>query len=215
MALQDHRRGIGAMSTGHSAFQVRAHCGAALTGGGLLRLILRGMRQRAFAVCRQAVAPKRVDMSGNINLRTLAVRSRGKIRHHVALNRQYLPILFRCPVSRLPGLPLTENGPRPEYVRLISGRRASWNLLMERHGVMSFSEGIRATPSPNQDIKDRRRWSLLCIVLSEQYCSPVARRHRRGIAALQGRTMASTPARLLFCLGSRVTARSPLQSSMV
>jgi hypothetical protein len=64
-------------------------------------------------------------MSGNINLRNLAVRSRGKIRHHVALNRQYLPILFRCPVPRLPGLPLAEKGPQAEYVGLICGRRAS------------------------------------------------------------------------------------------
>jgi hypothetical protein len=31
-------------------------------------------------------------MSDNINLRILAVRSRGKIRHHVALNRQGFPI---------------------------------------------------------------------------------------------------------------------------
>jgi len=30
-------------------------------------------------------------------------------------------------------------------------------------------------------------------VLSEQYCSPVARRHRCGIAASQVRTMTSTP----------------------
>jgi hypothetical protein len=52
MALQDHQRGISAMSTGHSAFQVRAHCGVALIGRGLLRLILRGVRQRAFVVCR-------------------------------------------------------------------------------------------------------------------------------------------------------------------
>ena len=83
-------------------------------------------------------------MSGNINLRNLAVRSRGKIRHHVALNRQYLPVLFRCPVRRLPGLPLTEKGPQPEYGGSISGRRASYSLLMERHGVMSFAraEGI-------------------------------------------------------------------------
>ena len=88
MSLQDHQRSVGAMSTGHSALQVRAHDGAALIGGGLLRLILRGVRQRAFVVCRQAVAPERVDMSGNINLRNLAVRSRGKKRHHVALNRQ-------------------------------------------------------------------------------------------------------------------------------
>jgi hypothetical protein len=64
---------------------------------------------------------------------------------------------------------------------------------MERHGVMSFSEGIHATPSPNQDIKDHRRWSLPCSVLSEQYCSRVGRRHRRGIAASQVRMMASTP----------------------
>jgi hypothetical protein len=132
-------------------------------------------------------------MSGNINLRNLAVRSRGKIRHHVALNRQYLPVLFRCPVRRLPGLPLTEKGPQPEYGGSISGRRASYSLLMERHGVMSFSEGIRVTPGPNQDIKDRRRWSLPCSVLSEQYCSCVARQHWRGIAASQVRTMASTP----------------------
>jgi hypothetical protein len=125
MALQDHQRSVGAMSTGHSAFQVRAHYEVALIDRGLLRLILRGVRQRAFAVCRQAVAPKRVDMSGNINLRNLAVRSRGKIRHHVALKRQYLPILFRCPVPRFPGLPLAEKGPQPEYVGLISGGRAS------------------------------------------------------------------------------------------
>ena len=91
----------------------------------LLRLILRGVRQRAFVVRRQAVAPKRVDMTGNIDLRNFAVRSRGKIRHHVALKRQYLPILFRCPVPRLPGLPLAEKGSQPEYVGLISGRRAS------------------------------------------------------------------------------------------
>jgi hypothetical protein len=90
------------------------------------------------------------------------------------------------------GLPLAENGPRPEYVGLISGRRASRNLLMERHGEMSFSEGIHATPSLNQEIKDRRRWSLQCSVLSEQYCSRVARRHWRGIAASQVRMMAST-----------------------
>jgi hypothetical protein len=88
MSLQVHQRSVGAMSTGHSAFQVRAHCGAALIDRRLLRWILRGVRQRAFVVCRQAVAPKRVDMSGNINLRNLAVRTRGKKRHHVALNRQ-------------------------------------------------------------------------------------------------------------------------------
>ena len=52
MALQDHQRSVGAMSTGHSAFRVRAHYGAALIGGGLLRLILRGVRQRAFVVRR-------------------------------------------------------------------------------------------------------------------------------------------------------------------
>jgi hypothetical protein len=64
---------------------------------------------------------------------------------------------------------------------------------MERHGELSFSEGIHATPSLNQEIKDRRRWSLQCSVLSEQYCSRVARRHWRGIAASQVRMMASTP----------------------
>ena len=37
----------------------------------------------------------------------------------------YLPILFRCPARRFPGLPLTEKGPQPEYVGSISGRRAS------------------------------------------------------------------------------------------
>ena len=43
---------FGAMSTGHSAFQVRARYGVALIDRGLLRLILRGVRQRAFVVCR-------------------------------------------------------------------------------------------------------------------------------------------------------------------
>jgi len=38
------------MSAGHSAFQVRAHCGAALIDRGLLRLILRGVLQRAFVI---------------------------------------------------------------------------------------------------------------------------------------------------------------------
>ena len=37
---------------GTFACQVRGHCGAALIGRGLLRLILRGVRQRAFVVCR-------------------------------------------------------------------------------------------------------------------------------------------------------------------
>jgi hypothetical protein len=40
------------MSTGHSAFQVRGHYDAALIGRGLLRLILRRVRQRAFLVYR-------------------------------------------------------------------------------------------------------------------------------------------------------------------
>jgi hypothetical protein len=77
-------------------------------------------------------------MSGNINLRNLVLRSRGKIRHHVALNRQYLPILFRCPVLDCRGLPLTENGPQPEYVGLISGRRASARDFR----VEQFGDGI-------------------------------------------------------------------------
>jgi hypothetical protein len=77
-------------------------------------------------------------MSGNINLRNLAVHPRGKMRHRVALNRQYLPILFRCPARRLPGLPLTETGPQPEYVGSISNGGVV-NLPMERHEVMSFA----------------------------------------------------------------------------
>ena len=121
--MQDHQRS--AAMRRRDEREVRAHYEVALIDRGLLRLILRGVRQRAFAVCRQAVAPKRVDMSGNINLRNLVVRSRGKKRRHVALKRQYLPILFRCPVPRLPGLPLAEKGPQPEYAGLISGRRAS------------------------------------------------------------------------------------------
>jgi hypothetical protein len=40
------------MSTGHSAFQVHEHYDAALIGRGLLRLILRGVRQRGFVVYR-------------------------------------------------------------------------------------------------------------------------------------------------------------------
>jgi|SRR5450432_3200527 hypothetical protein len=75
-------------------------------------------------------------MSGNINFRTLAVHPRGKIRRRVALNRQYLPILFRCPV--FPSLPFTEKGPQPEYVGSISNGGVV-NLPMERHDVMSFA----------------------------------------------------------------------------
>jgi hypothetical protein len=58
--------------------------------------------------------------------------------------------------------------------------------------MMSLSEGIHATPVLNQDIKDRRRWSLQCSVHSEQYCSRVARRHWRGIAASQVRMSLDT-----------------------
>jgi hypothetical protein len=92
-------------------------------------------------------------MSGNINLRTLAVHPRGKIRRRVALNRQYLPILFRCPVPRLPGLPLTEKGPQPEYVGSISNGGVV-NLPMERHDVTSFAR---------EDVEDA---GLLAMVVS-------------------------------------------------
>jgi hypothetical protein len=94
------------------------------------------------------VAPKLVDMSGNINLRNLTIRARGKIRHCVALNRQNLPILFRRPVRRLAGLLLTVKRPQPEYVGSISGRSASRNFMMERHEVMSFARKEANPPPP-------------------------------------------------------------------
>jgi hypothetical protein len=97
-------------------------------------------------------------MSGNINLRNLAIHPRGKIRHRVALNRQNLPILFRRPVRRLPGLLLTVKGPQPEYVGSISGRRAGWNFLTERHGVMSFARK-EANPPPQLAFQSQTHYS--------------------------------------------------------
>jgi hypothetical protein len=65
---RDHQRSVGRRrdARDHSAFQVRAHYEAALIDRGLLRLILRRVRQRSFVVlnpCQIAPVDKSRDNS--------------------------------------------------------------------------------------------------------------------------------------------------------
>ena len=67
------------MSAGHSAFQVRALRGRALLDRGLLRLILRWVRQRAFVVLDPSQIP-RIDPA----VARLASEKNDKARRRVA-----------------------------------------------------------------------------------------------------------------------------------
>jgi len=74
-----------------------------------------------------------------LDLGDLTSHPRCKMRHRMPVHRQLCPILFGCQIGGLAGTLLTEERLQPEYVRSISDRRAFWNLLVQRHGTMSFA----------------------------------------------------------------------------
>jgi hypothetical protein len=80
-----------------------------------------------------------VVISGNFNLRNLAVFACGQIRHHVPLNGQFLPIMLRPVVGRFSGALLAEKSLQTELLGSVRVRRAGCNFVMKRHVVMSFA----------------------------------------------------------------------------